>query len=328
MFDVDSGRAGVRSLAAVAAGVESENGLARALPSGFQVLDSALEGGFRTGDLTVVGGSPGVGKTTMLLQWARNIAVDGKRAAFVCFDHDEMSLFTRLLLLELGDLTEGASESSTQTRAGVRAIAKGETTLAEELTGNLLLRAAHGRVQTYGDRLWLVTGTRSNAGLEELETAARQVGPGGVLFVDYLQRIPTTDGQPEDVRIDHLAAALKEIALRNDVAVVAIVVGDQSGLSVRRVRMHHIRGASGVSYEADVIMMMNEKYLAVSKLHSAFDSLAADTFKKRIVLSIDKNRHGPGGIDLEFRKDFLHFRFDPYGSYVDEQLIDDLMYPE
>ncbi len=328
MFEIETKRSSVRSVAAVANDIESVLVSSRSVPTGFGLLDTSLEGGLRTGDLTVVGGTPGVGKTTMVLQMARNIAMSGRRAVFACYDHDETSLLTRLLLLELGDLTEGSLESSSRTRARVRAIANGETTLGEELSGNLLLRAAHGRLQTYGDRLWLQSASRTATGLDELATAARQVGEGGTLFIDYMQKVPSLEPVSEDVRIDRVAAALKEIALEHNVAVVAVVVGDQGGLSVRRIRIQHVRGASGVAYESDVILMLNEKHLAVSKRHSAFDALAAEGFKQRVVMSIDKNRHGPDGIDLEFRKEFLHFRFDPDGGYVDEQLIDDLMFPE
>ena len=56
--------------------------------------------------------------------------------------------------------------------------------------------------------------------------------------------------------------------------------------------------------------------------------MRAREFKKWVVISIAKNRHGPADVDLEFIKDFPHFRFDPDGRHVEEQLIDDMMYPE
>jgi hypothetical protein len=40
-------------------------------------------------------------------------------------------------------------------------------------------------------------------------------------------------------------------------------------------------------------------------------------------MSIEKNRGGPNLIDLEFRKDFRHFRFDPDGGIVSEKLVDE-----
>jgi hypothetical protein len=41
-------------------------------------------------------------------------------------------------------------------------------------------------------------------------------------------------------------------------------------------------------------------------------------------MSIEKNRRGPANIDLQFAKDLAHFRFDPYGTVVEETLVDDL----
>ena len=106
------------------------------------------------------------------------------------------------------------------------------------------------------------------------------------------------------------------------------MVGDKSGLNVRRLRQHHLRGASGIAYEADVVLMLNEKHRAVSKIHSAYDPLRIEDFKRRVVVSVAKNRHGPADVDLEFVKDFSHYRFDPDGRHVEEQLIDDQLYPE
>ena len=46
---------------------------ARVWPSGFGSLDTALTGGFRSGELVLLGARPGLGKTTFALQVARNL---------------------------------------------------------------------------------------------------------------------------------------------------------------------------------------------------------------------------------------------------------------
>ena len=74
--------------------------------------------------------------------------------------------------------------------------------------------------------------------------------------------------------------------------------------------------------------MLNDKITAVSKRHTAFDTVRADDFRGQVVMSIEKNRSGPAGIDLEFRKDFAHYRFNPIGSVLEEQLIDGVMVTE
>ena len=46
--------------------------------SGFEELDRVLGGGFVNGSLTLIGGEPGIGKSTLILQICNNIKVDGK----------------------------------------------------------------------------------------------------------------------------------------------------------------------------------------------------------------------------------------------------------
>ena len=318
----------VRSAADVVSDLESGIGSVTAVRTGFSVLDRVLDDGLSARDLTVLGGVPGAGKTAMALQWARNMASDGHQVVYACYDHDEVSLLARLLMLEIGDLTGGSDAGSLQARAAVRGVSRGEMTLVDAAAESLLVRAAQSRVQAYGDRLQLLSASREATGLEELAELANAAGAGGVLVVDYLQKIPTDDAPSEALRVDSVAAGLKEIAMNTHTAVLAVVVADKTGLNVRRLRQHHLRGASGIAYEADVVLMLNEKYRAVSKIHSSYDALRAEDFKQWIVVSISKNRHGPADIDLEFIKDFPHFRFDPEGRHVEEQLIDDLMYPE
>ncbi len=296
--------------------------------TGFSVLDKVLEGGLSARDLTVLGGVPGVGKTTMALQWARNMALGGRWVVYVCYDHDDVSLLLRLLVLEVGELTGGSPGSSVQARAALRSVSRGERTLLDAASSSHLVESAYARVQAYGGRLMLLAASRENTGLSELAQAARTAGSGGVLIVDYLQKIPTEDALSEAIRVDRVAASLKEIALIEHVAVLATVIGDKYGLDIRRLTPRYLRGASGIAYEADVILMINEKYRAVSKLHSTYDPVRAERFKRQVVVSVDKNRHGPASINLEFMKDFEHSRFDPEGKLVEEQLIDDLMYPE
>ena len=52
--------------------------VARVWPTGFDILDLNLSGGFRSGELVLVGGPQGLGKTTWALQVARNVARSGR----------------------------------------------------------------------------------------------------------------------------------------------------------------------------------------------------------------------------------------------------------
>jgi replicative DNA helicase len=318
-----------RALADVVLGLENA-AVGIIVPTGFQPLDKVLDGGLRTRDLVLVGGVPGVGKTVLTLQWARNAAAFGFRTAYVCYEHDEESLASRLLSLEVGEhKAAGADVRSGQTLALIEQVSLAQRRLADEIDDDPLLRRALEAMTRYADDLSLVRGSGTTTGIAELRKIADDLGPGGILFVDYLQKIPMTERQWTDSeRSIRQAEELKEIAMANDIAIVAVTAAEASGLNVRRIRPHHIRGASGLAYEADVICLLNEKWLSVSKRHSAYDPVQAEGFRRQIVLTLEKNRRGKAGVDLEFVKDFAHFRFQAAGRFVEEQLIDEMLFPE
>jgi len=71
------------------------------MPLGLSPLDRTLGGGIRAGELMLIGGAQGTGKTTMALQIARNIAQSGQaNALYICFEHDEEYLLNRLMAME------------------------------------------------------------------------------------------------------------------------------------------------------------------------------------------------------------------------------------
>ena len=119
-----------------------------------------------------------------------------------------------------------------------------------------------------------------------------------------------------------VAERMKEMALATNSVVLAIAAVDELGLQSRRVRLPHLRSTASLSYEADVAVMMNEKALATSKVHMAYDLTRIEEFERRVVFSIEKNRSGRAAMDLEFEKDFGRFRFVPEGQFVAETLID------
>src|SRR5450756_1199376 len=73
----------------------------QAVPLGFTPLDKTIGGGLRPGELLLIGGAQGTGKTTMALQMARNVASSGQaNVLYICFEHEEQDLLNRLVALE------------------------------------------------------------------------------------------------------------------------------------------------------------------------------------------------------------------------------------
>ena len=53
------------------------------IPTGFKELDRVLGDGIVAGSLVLVGGDPGIGKSTLLLQVCRQLAADGKKVLYI-----------------------------------------------------------------------------------------------------------------------------------------------------------------------------------------------------------------------------------------------------
>jgi replicative DNA helicase len=192
----------------------------------------------------------------------------------------------------------------------------------------MAIEAFH-RVTTYAERLWLVQASSAHTALADLERMVADRPGTAALFVDYLQKIAVyPEPATEADRVIRIAEGLKELALTNDVAVVAVAAADHHGLVARRMRLHHLRGSVALAYEADVAIMLNEKATAVSKIHLAYDPMGSEKFRRQVVFTVEKNRGGPAHTDLDFEKDFPNFRFDPHGGFVSEKLIDDIVYEE
>jgi replicative DNA helicase len=150
------------------------------------------------------------------------------------------------------------------------------------------------------------------------------------VVVDYIQKIAVPDGpDTEDERTTIVVEALKDLALDLDVPLLAIVAADKEGLaSSGRLRIHHLRGTSALAYEADVVLMLNDKYDVVARHHLVYDVTNAERFRGWVVMTIEKNRSGLDRIDLEFRKVFEQGRFDADGAPVAEQLVDERVFVE
>jgi len=74
---------------------DSKKGAKNRLSTGFKELDRVLGGGLIEGEVVLVSGEPGVGKSTLLLQVALNLSVK-KKILYVCGEESPSQLISRL----------------------------------------------------------------------------------------------------------------------------------------------------------------------------------------------------------------------------------------
>lgn len=316
------------------------------IPLGMMPVDRTIGGGIKPGELLLIGGAQGTGKTTMALQMARNVAAAGQAyVLYVCFEHDEADLLNRLIAMESllphlphkagavriqevrKELLGGSFASAGQVDGnGVGAAPR------PDLADNARLRPALQRVARYGQNLFFLRGSATATtvdNLRELVKMHRDRHPDQRLMVvvDYLQKVPQVpEPNTEAEKVTYVVNGLKDIALAEHVPVIAIVAADKEGLKASRLRNYHLRGSSALNYEADIILILNEKYQIVAKVNIEFNPYQAQRFRDWIILTVEKNRSGLDNIDLEYEKLFEFSCFDPNGRPVQEKLIEERLY--
>ena len=93
-------------------------------------------------------------------------------------------------------------------------------------------------------------------------------------------------------------------------------------------RVHDLRGSSALAYEADIVLILNDKYDVVARHHLVYDLGNAERYRTWVVMTLEKNRYGVDKVELEFQKHFEEGRFEAAGQYVVEQLIEERVFTE
>ena len=306
---------------------------ARVWPTGFDSLDMALTGGFRSGELVLLGGPQGLGKTAMALQMLRNSVAANRSAVLFSYEHDAHSMLERLIAIEAGAIAGTEGVGLTKIRAGFEARHSRAKSMRERFGDTVGGREAVEALESYGQRLHVHTSSGMHTTLEEIRTAVMEViesdGRPPLVLVDYLQKVPVAGAVSEEERVSIVVEQLKDMALELGVPVLAIVAADKSSLVAgRRMRVNDLRGSSALAYEADVVLILNDKYDIVAKHHLVYHLGNAERFRHWVVMSIEKNRNGADHLELEFQKRFEQGRFEPEGRVVEEQLIEERVYQQ
>jgi replicative DNA helicase len=306
------------------------------VPLGFTPLDKTIGGGLRAGELLLIGGAQGTGKTTMAVQMARNIVLGGQASVlYICFEHDEEYLLNRIIAME-SILSQLPAKNAGVKLQDVRREILG-TWLAQggenaDLSANPRLKPALERINRYGQNLFLMRGSQTTSTVENMRMLVERYKEMSgdrrlVVFVDYMQKVPVIPDSPTEVeKVTYIVQGLKDVALANHVPMISIVAADKDGLKAARLRNHHLRGSSAINYEADIILILNEKYNIVAKVNIEFNPYQAQRFREWVICSIEKNRGGQNMVDLEFQKHFEFSCFDANGRTVQEKLIEERLY--
>jgi len=249
---------------------------AETISCGFPSIDNLLGGGFRRGDLVLLGGDTASGKSSLALAFAIRAATRGQHSAFLTAEMTRERVLERILAIEararIDDLRQGTLDDEERSRAGATALRLRDCLpIIERLT-------AH-------DAGGLASVVR---GMDDLE----------LLVVDPL----ATFLQPGRSLDDSLAFAVRDLkALALDANVALVVTASLPGLSSRadrRPSLDDFGGSSILAEQADVILALyrEEMYQPGRDVEGATELL------------VRKNRNGAKGyVDLYFYEKWERF---------------------
>ncbi|MCL2513690.1 MAG: replicative DNA helicase [Oscillospiraceae bacterium] len=254
------------------------------LSTGFADLDRVISGLNRS-DLVLIGARPAMGKTSFVLNVARNIAINNKKVAFFSLEMSREQLAQRVLATE-------ARIETTKMRTG--------NFSPEEW--NILTQAS---VFLHGCELYF--DDTSNITVPEMKARVRRLKNVDCVFVDYLQLMKSsvrTDNRVQEV--SEITRSLKLMAKDLNIPVVVaaqLARGTEARGKSHKPQLSDLRESGSIEQDADIVMMLYRKdYYADS------DDKAEDLNINVADVLVQKNRHGPtAGIKLNWNPDFTLF---------------------
>src|SRR6478609_318905 len=248
------------------------NAAGRLWKTGFGGLDPLIGGGMRAGSLILLAGPQGLGKSTFALQVARNNAASGRPVLYFSYEHDAEDMTQKLLAMEAGELDESDMVRMTSIRSIFDDL--WVSSLDHRLESVPSGVEALAKVSHYSEMLFVHRSTGTRTDLPAIQNAINAVrelaGTTPLVVVDYLQKVKSSH-EDDEARSTEIVEGLKDIAIDISAPVLAISAADKEALrSGRRMRANDLRGSSALAYEADVVMVLNNKFDIVARHHLTY----------------------------------------------------------
>ncbi|MES2202482.1 MAG: replicative DNA helicase [candidate division FCPU426 bacterium] len=255
------------------------------IATGFHELDQ-LTDGMHGGELIIVAGRPGMGKTAFCMNIARNVALsmkDGKPQPVAVFS---VEMATDSLLMRL--LCTEALINAHKVRRGS------------------LQQFEMGKLVEAASRLFkapIFIDDRSKLDIQTLRASLRRLKREQdikLAVVDYLQIMDAAGmGENRQTEITHISRGLKALAKEMN---IPIVVASQlrraeTGKESSRPKLSDLRESGSIEQEADVVILIDRKQYHEKQT----EDLTAN-------IDVAKQRNGPTGeVELIFRPEYTKF---------------------
>jgi replicative DNA helicase len=259
----------------------------RGVPTGFSDLDNILAG-FQKSDLVILAARPSIGKTTLALDFARQIATREKiPIGIFSLEMSSDQLIDRMLAAQSG------------------------VDLWRLRTGKLKTGDSDDDFQRIGEAMGTLSEApifiddAGSANVMEMRTMARRLQSEhnvGLIIIDYLQLMEGRSGGDNRVNeISEISRALKQLARELNIPIIALSQLSRAveSRSPQIPKLSDLRESGSIEQDADVVMFLYRE-----------DREKQDTPNKNIVeVHIAKHRNGPiGKMSLYFNENSTTFK--------------------
>ena len=267
------------------------------LPTGFPKLDAALDGGLYDG-LYVLGAVSSLGKTTLCMQIADQLAMQGRDVLIFSLEMTAFELMARSISRESFQSDPTRIKYLSRT---VRGVLDGRRYPDYSLEEREHLQKAKAAYAAYAGHLWFREGDHET-GLDyiaaEIRRHIRETGVRPVVLIDYLQIIAPVDVHFTDKQnLDRIVCALKKLSREEGLAILAISSFNRENYNLE-VSMNAFKESGGIDYSADVLMGLQAR-------GAGRPGFNIDEEKRKdpreLELKILKNRSAALGAPIPFR---------------------------
>ena len=202
------------------------------IPTGFRTIDGWLRGGIRPGEIMVIGGRPGQGKTALGVNMAMLTAEQGNPAAILSIEMSETEIVRRMMAFYRCPMNATSAQRQDIENARERLQAL-PLSVVDMPKGELSQIRSHIRTMSRRD---------------------------GVRFfvLDYLQLVRAgREGVEEYQRVTIASQTMKQIAREYGVALVVLAQVNRDGGTREKPTMNDLQGSGTIEQDADQIVLVH-----------------------------------------------------------------------
>lgn len=270
-----------------------------AQPTGFKKLDDTLDGGLYEG-LYFLGAIPSLGKTTLALQIADQIAQTGKDVLIFSLEMSRSELMSKSISRQtiLDVLANNGNTRDAKTARGITAGARYENYSQTEI--NIIKRAIKA-YEGYARHIYIHEGI-GDIGVTQIRETVEQhekiTGQAPIVLVDYMQILAPNDVRATDKQnTDKAVLELKRLSRDFKTPVIGISSFNRTSYK-EKVMMEAYKESGAIEYGSDVLIGL--QFEGAGKEN--FDSTEKKKEDPRkIELIILKNRNGKTGDKIKFK---------------------------